>query len=191
MNSIRKQYNKRISPHRPGNIRTYLLFSQVRRDEAVSGNCIFACTMAQKVDAVTHAQVSRSLCLDLTSRTVYLCTDFYHQRYVADACGALYLEFCLPHGHTRTPVISAAFLQFGRGGAATHRREGCSCTHHRNHKEAYVELSLILILETDHCGRPRDGHCHTQLRLGTLTMDGVESLHFLLYIIGSKDRMCV
>lgn len=108
MNSIRKQYNKRISLHRAANIRTYLFFSpgcEVRRDEAVSGNCIFACTMAQKADAVTHAQVSRSLCLDLTSRTVYLCTDFYHQKYVADACGALYLEFCLPHGHTHTRDI--------------------------------------------------------------------------------------
>lgn len=150
MNSIRKQYNKRISPEPRIYGRacsSHLVHGcEVRRDEAVSGNCIFGCTMAQKADAVTHAQVSRSLCLDLTSRTVYLCTDFYNQKYVADACGALYLEFCLPHGHTHTPVISAAFLQFGRGGAATHRREECSCTHHRNHKEAYVEPSLMSIL---------------------------------------------
>jgi len=80
---------------------------------------------------------------------------------LADARGALYLEFCLSHGHTHTPVISVAFLQFGRGGAATHRREECSCTHQRNHKEAYVELSLMSVLETDHCGRPRDALPHT------------------------------
>ena len=69
-----------------------------------------ACTMAQKADTATPAQVSSTvaIAIPLQARCIWCICALSGCQLV---CGGLYLESCLPHGPTRTQSSSSLAVE--------------------------------------------------------------------------------